>query len=79
MICQILELFVNPLIASDKYSLLEIGKLFQHFRMQLSQKRKTFSELVFAFSKFGFNFEHFQKKMTLIGDFFELEDSEKRG
>ena len=72
-------MFVNPLIAGDKYSLLEIGKLFQHFRMQLSRKRKTFSELFFAFSEFRFNFEHFQKKMTLIGYFFELRDSEKRG
>ena len=37
--------------------------------MQLSQKGKIFSESVFAFSKFRFNFEHFSKKnMTLIGD-----------
>ena len=30
--------------------------------MQLSYKRKIFSILFFAFSKFKFNFEHFPKK-----------------
>ena len=34
--------------------------------MQLSQKGKIFSESVFAFSKFRFNFEHFQKKYDVI-------------
>ena len=29
--------------------------------MQLSQKRKTFSEFLFAFSEFIFNVEDFQK------------------
>ena len=38
--------------------------------MQLFQKRKTFSEFFFAFSKFRFNFDHFPKKMTLIADVF---------
>ena len=30
--------------------------------MQLSQKQKVFSQFLFAFSKFRFNFELFQKK-----------------
>ena len=30
--------------------------------MQLSQKRKIFSQILFPFSKFRFNFEQFQKK-----------------
>ena len=30
--------------------------------MQLSQKEKIFLDFLFAFSKFRFNFEHFQKK-----------------
>ena len=38
--------------------------------MILSQKPKTFSEFFFAFCKFGFNFEHFQKRMKLIPDVF---------
>ena len=36
--------------------------------MELSQKEKTFLILFFAFLKFGFSFEDFQKEMTLIAD-----------
>ena len=35
-------------------------------QMHLSQKQKIFSEYFSAFFKSGLNFEHFQKKMTLI-------------
>ena len=35
-------------------------------QMHLSQKQKIFSELFAAFLEFALNFEHFQKKMTLI-------------
>ena len=39
--------------------------------MQLSQKQKVFPPFLFAFSRFRFNFEHFQKKrMTLRADVF---------
>ena len=55
-------MFVNSLTGDDKYSILNRGNLLQHFQMQLSQKRKTFSEFVFGFSKFRFNFEQFQEK-----------------
>ena len=48
--------------AENKYSVLNRGNLLQDFQMQLSQKRKIFSKLFFAFSKLRFNFEHFQKK-----------------
>ena len=34
--------------------------------MHLSQQQKTFSEFFCAFFKSTTNFEHFQKKMTLI-------------
>ena len=34
--------------------------------MHFSQKQKTFSEVFSAFFKSTSNFEHFQKKMTLI-------------
>ena len=40
------------------------------FHMQLSQKQKIFCQFFFTFCKFRFNFEHFQKKMTLIADVF---------
>ena len=62
VICKILRLFVNPLTVDYKYSLLKRGNLFQHFQMQLSQKREIFSQSFSAFSKFRLNFEHFQKK-----------------
>ena len=38
----------------------------QTIQMQLSQKQNIFSQLFSAFLKFALNFEHFQKKMTLI-------------
>ena len=38
--------------------------------MQLSQKEKTFSQLLAPFLKARLNFEHFQKKMTLIAHVF---------
>ena len=68
VIYKILGLFVDPLTADDKYCLLNRGNLMQHFKMQLSRKGKIFSEFFsfffFAFSKFRFNVEHFEKKMT---------------
>ena len=80
MICNILGLFVNPLTADDKYSLLNRGNLMHHFQMQLSQKLETFSEFLFAFPKFIFNFEHFQKKDDAPSScIFPFRDSEKRG
>ena len=35
-------------------------------QMHLSEKEKAFSEFFAAFFEFALNFEHFQKKMTLI-------------
>ena len=35
-------------------------------QMHLSQKQKIFSRSFSAFSKSALNFEHFQKKMTVI-------------
>ena len=38
----------------------------QTIQMHLSQKQKNFSQIFVAFFEFALNFEHFQKKMTLI-------------
>ena len=46
-ICSVWGLFVNPLTAYDKYSLLNSGYLLQHFQMHLSEKRKRFCEFFF--------------------------------
>ena len=35
-------------------------------QMHFSQKQKIFSDFVVAFFESAINFEHFQKKMTLI-------------
>ena len=48
--------------ADNKYAFLNRGNLLQDFQMQLSQKRKKFSESVFAFCKFRLYFEHFEEK-----------------
>ena len=61
-----LRLFVNTLTAHDKYSLLSRNNLIQRIQMHFSQKQKTFSEVFSAFFKSTSNFEHFQKKMTLL-------------
>ena len=48
-------------------------------QMHLSQKQKIFSEFFSAFSESALNFEHFQKKMTLIAYVFpKLKYYEKR-
>ena len=65
-LCKILGLFVNTLTDDDKYCLLYRDNLTQPIQIRLSQKQKTFSQFFSAFLKSTLNFEHFQKKMTLI-------------
>ena len=60
---QLEVLFVNPLTADDKYSLLNRDNLLRLIQMQLSQKQKSFSEFFSAFWKSTFNFGHFPKKI----------------
>ena len=60
------RLFVNTLTADDKYSLLSRDNSMKTIQMHLSEKQKTFSQFFCAFFKSTSNFEHFQKKMTLI-------------
>ena len=48
-------------------------------QMHLSQKQKIFSEFFSEISESVLNFEHFQKKMTLIAYVFpKLKNHEKR-
>ena len=58
--------FLNTLTANDTYSLNSKKKWMETIQMHLSQKRNIFSELFRASFEFVLNFEHFQKKMTLI-------------
>ena len=48
-------------------------------QMHLSQKQKTFSEIFCAFFKYISNFEHFQKKMSLIAYVFPKLQNQKNG
>ena len=66
--CKILRLFVNTLTDDDKYSLLYRENLTQPIQILLSQKKKTFSLFFSEFLKSKLNFEHFQKKITVIAD-----------
>ena len=70
VLCKILRTFVNTLSQDDKYCLLYKDNLLQPIQILLSLKQKTFSEFFSAFWKSTLNFEHFQKKMTLIADVF---------
>ena len=58
--------FLNTLTADDKYSLISSDNWMQTIKMHLSQKQKVFSQFFAAFFEYALNFEHFQKKMTLI-------------
>ena len=58
--------FLNTLTADDRYSLISKNKWMETIHMHLSQKQNIFSELFFSVFEFVLNFEHFQKKMTLI-------------
>ena len=56
----------NTLTANDKYSLNRQDKGMETIQMHLFQKQNIFSEFFSAFFESALNFEHFQKKMTLI-------------
>ena len=58
--------FLNTLTADDRYSLISKDNSMQTIQMHLSQKENIFSEFLSAFLQSALNFEHFQKKMTLI-------------
>ena len=58
--------FLNTLTANDKYSLNSKDKWMQTIQMLLSQKQNIFLAVFSSFFESALNFEHFQKKMTLI-------------
>ena len=78
VLCKILGLLVNTLTGDDKYCLLYRDNLTQPIQILLSEKEKTFSEFFSAFLKSTLNFEHFQKKITLIADVFPKLASPKK-
>ena len=72
MLTKIFGLFVNPMTANNKYSLLNRDNLLQDLQMQLSQRQKTFTHFFF-FLHFG-NLDSilniFKEKMTLKANVF---------
>ena len=58
--------FFNTFTADGKYSLISKDNWMQTFQVHSCQKQKIFSEFFSAFVESALNFEHFQKKMTLI-------------
>ena len=58
--------FLNTLTANDKYSLNSKDKWMETIQMLLSKKDHNFPEFFSSFFEFALNFEHFQKKMTLM-------------
>ena len=71
-------LFLNTLTDDDKDSLLFRDNLIEPIQILLSQKQKSFSQFFSVFLKCTLNFEHFQKKMTLIADVFPKLPSPKK-
>ena len=64
------KIVCNTFPADEKHYLLNRHNLAQSIQMQLSQKRKTFSQFLFTFLKSILNYQNFPKKMTLIADVF---------
>ena len=62
VLCKILRLFVNLLIADDKYSHVNRDNSKQPNQMLLSRKKTFFSLFLSSFLKSTLNFTHFQQK-----------------
>ena len=77
VLCKISRLFLKKLTDDDKYSLLYRDNLMQPIQT-LSQKQKNFSQFFSEFLKSTLNFEHFQKKITLMADVFPKLPSPKK-
>ena len=78
VLCKILGLFLNTLTDDDKDCLLYRDNLMQPIQILLSQKQKNFFKFFSAFLKSTLNFEHLEKKMTLIADVFHKLPSLKK-
>ena len=59
---QLLKVFVNTLIADEKYPVQDCKNLHLPIQMQLSEKRKFFFEFFVPFEESTSNFKHFQNK-----------------
>ena len=78
VVCKFSRLLVKTLTDDEKYSLLYRENLTQPIQILLSKKQKTFSQFFSVFLKSTLNFEHFQKKDTLIPELFPKLPSPKK-
>ena len=74
VICKISRLFLNTLIADDKYSLFKRDNLTRPIYMQVSRDTKRFFSIFFCIFEIYFKFwtlsKKKKKKMTLIAEVF---------
>ena len=62
VISEIFRLFVITLTPDDKYSRRNMQIFWKQLQTPLSQKWKSFCQLLIAFLKFSLNLEHSEKK-----------------
>ena len=62
MLREILGVFLNTLAAHAKYPVQDWNNLQPPIQMQLSEKRKTFSQFFVPFLEYTSNFKRFEKK-----------------
>ena len=59
---EILGVFLNILTSNGKYTVQDVENLQLSIEIQLSKKRKTFSQFFVLFVESTSNFKHFEKK-----------------
>ena len=59
---EILGVFLNILTSNGKYTVQDVENLQLSIEIQLSEKRKTFSQFFVPFLESTSNFKHFEKK-----------------
>ena len=64
------SILLNTLTANYEYSRSKTDNLQLPVQMQLSKKPETFSQFFIVFLQSALNFEHFEKKMSLIAPVF---------
>ena len=62
VVCEILRVFVNTLIADGKYPVQDCENLPLPIQMQLSEKRKKFSQFFVPFLESTSNFKQFDER-----------------
>ena len=59
---EILGVFLNILTSNGRYTVQDVENLQLSIEIQLSEKRKTFSQFFVLFVESTSNFKHFEKK-----------------